>query len=75
MGSFKVILSSIFLSLIKNEKSSAISSEGVDIEYCVRNPLVLFKSDKPKRSEQVEHLAYLKLELLKEMLSQLMLIL
>ena len=58
------MFSIVFLSLIKKEKISAISSDGVDIEYSVRNPWVFTKGDKFKRSVQVEHFAYLNSELL-----------
>ena len=44
---------------IKNENISAISSEAVDIEYSVKNPLESLINDKFDLLEQVEHSAYL----------------
>ena len=53
-----VILSLIvFLSVIKNEKISAISSDGIDLEYSVKKPSVFSYRSKFNLSEQVEHSA------------------
>ena len=59
--SFEAISDNFFLFVIKNENISAISSEGVDIEYSVKKPWVLFIKDKPDLLEQVEHSALGKL--------------
>ena len=59
-GSFNAFNFISSLYIVKNEKSSAISSDAVDLEYSVKKPLVLSKRFKPSLSEQVEHLAYLK---------------
>ena len=50
---------------IKCENTSAISSEAVDCEYSVKNPLVSLYVLRFNLLEQVEHFAYLKSLLLK----------
>ena len=43
--------------VIKNEKISAISSDGIDLEYSVKKPSVFSYRSKFNLSEQVEHSA------------------
>ena len=63
--SFETILDISFLFVIKNENISAISSDAVDIEYSVKNPLLSFIKERPNLFVQVEHFAYLNVEELK----------
>ena len=62
--SFFIFSSIKFLLTIKKEKISAISSDGIDLEYSVKKPLVFSYKSKFNLSEQVEHSAYSKSELL-----------
>ena len=64
MESFFIFSSIKFLLTIKKEKISAISSDGIDFEYSVKKPFVFSYKSKFNLSEQVEHSAYSKSELL-----------